>query len=454
VTRPEPDPRPARRTVGAGASLATASQVATAVAGGVLGLLVARFLGAGDTGSYTLLVSAVLILTVVAGFGLETGLSYHVAGRRWSPRDALWQTQLAALVLGTAVAAIAFGLARLLGDSVFRGLSATELAIGFAALPFAVAWTISSFLAMAGERYEASAALPAAQAALSVLLTVALVPPFDLAGALAAITIAHAAVALGALVHGARRHGRPERGWLRRAPGALGRAAAFGSRNQASVLLQLINQRAELFVLNAVAARSSVGHLSVALSVTTVSLLAPRALASVLLPRVAALDAEAGDREERDMVIGKAARQSVVLVLAVGAVVAVALVLVPLIYGGEFRESVALGFILLPGVAVAGIAGILGTLVVALGRPNPILRIALGVTPVTLLLYATLIPAYEATGAAVAAALSYVATFVWTLVVFRRAWPGRPWRELVPRREDLRDYVLLVRRARSRSTAS
>ena len=149
------------------------------------------------------------------------------------------------------------------------------------------------------------------------------------------------------------------------------------------------------------------------------------------------------------MVIGKAARQSVVLVLAVGVLIAVALPLVPLVYGPDFSDAVVLGFILLPGVLLLGIANILGTLIVALGRPGVLLRIALLVTPVTIALYVVLIPAMGAEGAALASSISYAATFAPTLLAFRRAWPS-PWQALVPRAEDLRDYALLVRRAVAR----
>ena len=116
------------------------------------------------------------------------------------------------------------------------------------------------------------------------------------------------------------------------------------------------------------------------------------------------------------------------------------------------------GLILLPGIAFLGVAGILSALVIALGNPNPILRIAAAVTPATLVLYLTLIPALEAVGAALAATLSYSITLVFTVRAFRRAWPHGRRRDLLPGAEDVRDYLLLAARAgsrlRSRRTAS
>ena len=454
MTEPEAAPVLGRRTVGAGASLSTASQVVVALAGGLLGILIARTLGAGDTGAFLLLLNALQILVLVACLGLDAGLSYYVSGGRWAPRDALWQTQVTAVVSGTTVALLAYACAWALRDSAFRGLTTTDILISFAAVPLAASWTLGAFLALTQQRYEAGTVVPAIQATAAVVLAVVLAPTLGLAGALLAVTAAHLFAALVGLTLGARRNGAPTKGWLLRAPAPLRRAAAFGSRTQAAILLQLLNQRADLFVLNAVAARSAVGNYAIAVSIVTVGHLAPRALSSVLLPRVAALDADRADRDERDMVIGKAARQSVVLVAGVGLLIAIALPLVPVVYGSEFGDAVSLGFILLPGVALLGIANILGTLIVALGRPGVLLRIAVAVTPVTLALYALLIPAFGAEGAALASTLSYIATFVPTLLAFRRTWPRASWGELVPRREDLRDYALLLSRAGARLRSS
>ena len=66
-------------------------------------------------------------------------MSYHVSGRRWRPADALWQTQLTALVSGTAIAAMGF-VCRVaaVGYGVPGGLDMADIIVGFAALPFAV----------------------------------------------------------------------------------------------------------------------------------------------------------------------------------------------------------------------------------------------------------------------------------------------------------------------------
>jgi Na+-driven multidrug efflux pump len=67
------------------------------------------------------------------------------------------------------------------------------------------------------------------------------------------------------------------------------------------------------------------------------------------------------------------------------------------------------------------------------------LYITLVVTPLTIGLYALLIPELEATGAALASSLSYAGNFALTCVFYRRV-TGRPVaRSLVPGRSELAD---------------
>jgi O-antigen/teichoic acid export membrane protein len=229
-------------------------------------------------------------------------------------------------------------------------------------------------------------------------------------------------------------------------PGQLRRALVFGVKGYAANALQVLNYRVDFFILSAVATTAALGHYAVAVAATTVLWLLPQAVSDVLFPRVAALSAaEGADAEaQRAFVEAKSLRHTTLIVLVSTIVLALGLVLLVVpIYGPDFHDSVELGLIRLPGVALLGIAATLSATIVGRGRPEFGLYTALITTPLTMILYAVLIPWLEAPGAALAASLSFTVSFLLALFFYRRATGASPWRRLVPTRSELDDYRAL-----------
>ncbi len=221
---------------------------------------------------------------------------------------------------------------------------------------------------------------------------------------------------------------------------------SFGIKGYASNALQFVNYRLDLLILNAAAAAASVGDYSVAVSVTSVMWLLPQALGDVLFPRVAALStsAHADDRVARAFVEAKSIRHTAIVTLLVGALLAVALVLLVVpVYGPAFKPAVKLGLILLPGVALLGLTAPLAAAILGRGRPELSLINTAIVTPLTVALYVLLIPALHATGAALASSISYSATFALAAFFYRRVSGASLRAHLLPTRAELADYRAL-----------
>jgi O-antigen/teichoic acid export membrane protein len=437
-----------RRTLGAGATLASLSQIGAALTGGLMGVVIARILGPSGTGHVNLVLTAGLVLGALCSLGVEVGLNYHVSGRRWPAAAALRQSQLAAVVLGVLGAAAGTGIALALKGSAFRGVDVPAIVVGMAALPFMLGWTYSSYAALAMDRYEAYALAAAGQNTVALVLSPVLALPLEVTGAVAAVTISHAVIAVALLRWGSRALGAAPAGWLQETVGRAKEAVSFGLRANVSNVLQLLNYRADLFVLNAVASSADVGRYAVAVSITSLGQLMPRALASVVLPRVAALDTGT-ERAALDMVVVKSVRHSVLIALGTSVVLALGLLLVPFVYGSDFSEAIVLGLLLLPGIAFVGVGGVLSSTIVGKGKPQYSLYNVLMVTPPTLALYALLIPRFDAVGAALASTASYVAATFITLYFFHRV-TGLPLGELRPRAAELADYRDLAARIRTR----
>jgi O-antigen/teichoic acid export membrane protein len=305
-------------------------------------------------------------------------------------------------------------------------------------------------VALATDRYEAYGLTPAGQAATALVLIAILTPLLGLEGAVLGLALSHLLAAAGIFAWLARRLGTPARGWVRRTRQRLRPATSFGMKGAINNTLQQLNYRADLLILNAVAARATVGHYAVALTLTTGALVLPRALSSVLFPRVSSLDATAGPREQERIAV-KSVRHAVVVALGTVAALALALPLVPVVYGSDFRDSVGLGYLLLPGLFSLSVGTVMAAVTMGKGRADYALAAGLIVTPLTLALYAVLVPRFEATGAAVASTISYTGSAVVWWLFWRRATGVWSPRALVPGREELTDYRDLARRLRARA---
>jgi O-antigen/teichoic acid export membrane protein len=266
-----------------------------------------------------------------------------------------------------------------------------------------------------------------------------------------ALLVSHMLACTATIVGSRRRHrGAPP---PPAQPGRLRPALSFGIKSYSGNALQVLNYRVDFFVLSAVAGTAALGHYAVAVAVTTVLWLLPQALSDVLFPRVAALSAVAGEDAEvqREFVETKSLRHATLACGVSAVVLAVALVtLVVPIYGPDFHDSIALGLIRLPGVALIGVGAALSATVIGRGRPEYGLYSALIVTPTTMILYATLIPWLEATGAALASSLSFAVSFVVAVFYYRRATGNSVLSRMLPTRSELDDYRALWPKIRER----
>ena len=187
------------------------------------------------------------------------------------------------------------------------------------------------------------------------------------------------------------------------------------------------------------------GTYSLAVALTSLLWLLPRALSDVLFPRVSRLSGD-DDIATRAMVEAKSVRHVSLITIAsvVLFVPALELLLVP-IFGEDYRPAINLGLILLPGAAAIALSTVLMATVVGRGRPIYSLQSMLVVTPLTVLLYATLIPWLNAEGAAAASSLSYVGGFALASWFYRRATGNHVWPLLIPTRGEIRDFRVLAR---------
>ena len=446
--RREPAPRAPARELGVGALLASAGLVASFAALGLNSITVSRIEGPDGAGLVALSTQVVVIATFIAGIGMRTSVAYRVSAGLWSPRSAVHGALRASIALGLAGAALGFGAYLLLRDSAMSEFSPLMAASLMGALPFALVWWIVPAVPLACERFE-QYALVTVSAPVAVLVAC---PSGALIGGLTGTVIGFAAgFAAGGAVTGAwaLRFARTEDAGQGPEHGVRA-AGGFGLRAWVNDLFQFINVRPDLFILSAYYGAAETGVYAVTVSITSLVWIMSQPLASVVLPRTASLEtvSEAEPRMATSEPQVSAVRHAVLVCVLAAAALLPVLAVAPLVWGPGFGRISELGLILVPGVALLGVARVMVAAFTGRGAANHALLVGLVSFPLTLVAFLLVIPDHGSTGAALVSCGSYVAVSLLSALLFFRTTEAGLVGSLVPRRGDLQEYLRLARRVR------
>jgi O-antigen/teichoic acid export membrane protein len=336
--------RAPHRHLGWGALTIAGAQVGALLAAMVSSIVIARTEGPRGSGEFTLVYTLVEITALIVGLGFGQGITYAVSHRLWSPAAAFRITMLVVLGLGSAGAALALVVWTIGRGSYLEGMTTAMALLAAIATPFALAASFVAALALACERYEVFSGIQLAQAVVGAVAIVALVLPFGMVGAVAGFSMSYVVVALGATLWAWRFTRGGGTAWHRagqQRSASVRSMVFFGLQAWSSNLLQFLNYRFDLFILNAYTTRADVGIYSLAVSLTTLGWVLPNGLQMVLFPRAAsdAASAAAGEatQESADDAISRASRHGVILMLPTAALLIFLLVVgVPLLYGESF----------------------------------------------------------------------------------------------------------------------
>lgn len=442
-----------------GVLLSASGRVLVTVTGASTTVAAGRILGPSGFGAFSVALTMVVVLQVLATLGVEHGIVYYVSSRRWHPGQAFWSSQGVACLSGLAAVCLAVVL-RVIAPRVFHGLTLAETVMAAASLPFALSWFYGGYLALAVGDYRGYVLPTVIQSSALLALMVGLALWRGIEGAVLALVLAHlltAVVRFPAIDRLTRSSPARERS----SSGMLIRAACFGAKGTSSTALQAINVRLDTFILNATAASAVVGHYALAVSITGLITLLPRALSDILYPRAAALSSTSSREDAAALLTSeeKSLRHGAIATVAaaLGCALGLVLLVVP-VFGSQFHPSVALGLVLLPGVAAFGMGSIFASAIVGRGRPDVTLLIMLIVTPATIALYFLLIPRFHAMGAALASTASYSSSLILLCVCYKRLSGRSALGAMMPTRSDFADYVDLalgtIRQVRSNASGA
>jgi len=200
------------------------------------------------------------------------------------------------------------------------------------------------------------------------------------------------------------------------------RIAGYGLRAQVGGILTLLNLRLDFLLISVLTGPAVLGVYAVASKFAELVKIPPLALTYVLYPKYARDDQQTAAAKARKL-LPRAG------LLAAGAIVPVwfaATLLIPALYGSDFKGAITPAHIILVGLAPQGIAAVITAFLYGVGRPGlNSLGMAVGLAA-TVVLDLLLIPRFGAVGAASASAVAYASSTLALVWLF--GWVNRPTR--------------------------
>ncbi len=422
-----------------------ATKVAIFAIGLVTTFMLARVLGPSGRGAYYLAILIPTTLLTLGQLGIPSALVF-LAGRG-SSLDGLRTTAVAlAAVLSMACVVPALILIDALRSTVVRGTTETSAILAIVTVPFLFVSMFASALLLGRQAIRTSNLLSLGQSIASVVLLVLLVAAagWGVDGAVAAYLLVGigGSVASGVAVFRLAmfRHPSTELLWP---------TVRYGLKIYPGSLASFFSYRADVFLLSLLlGSPREVGLYTLAVSLAELLFYVADSVATAFFPRISA-----AEKTEADRLVPEVNRTTLLVTgcAAIG--------LVPLVTVGigwalpAFHESIAVFFVLLPGIVSLSVSKVLSGYVSGLGHPARVGIVAVSSLAVNLTANLLLIPTMGIVGAAVSSALSYTFNASLMVLLTTRMAKVTVVDLLVPRVADMRRLARLLWSLAARRTS-
>jgi O-antigen/teichoic acid export membrane protein len=410
---------PDQISVGKASAFAVGTNIIQILGGFGTTALLARLLGPSQKGIYDIYLATSMLLAVLLSLGLNAGVTYAVASQRLN--IAKLMRRLAVISVGEAAAAFAlmccadfFGLTRLLIPPELG--STGRLAIVCSVCLISVSTFYRAILVGCQQFIRANFGDVSKQ----VLSIALLVPLYFVKGGprfepLRWAILANIIVVAITMVHYGSRVPAQKTNTL---DTGLRRAFRFGLPAYFANTSQYLNNRIDLFIVYRYHGPTHVGiYQTAGLIGQSISLL-PSAVQGILFPKIAS---GRHTREETLAMLARTHRLSFAFGIVV-AVTAAALgpLVIPLVFGRAFAPAAVSLALLVPGCTMSITTTVLGAYFAGTGRPHINMAISMGVTAMTIILDALVVPTWSFYGASVVSGISYAVAAACVVTLFRR----------------------------------
>ena len=419
------------------------------ILGCVLGstVLVARWLGPEGTGALAVLNVTAALALQLGSAGLPSAATYFVA----RDRNALAAVYLNGIIFsftaGVIITSAIIAISRSRPD-LFNGIAPRLITIVALSIPFQLLTLLGLNLLLALDRIRLMNSLDALSSLLIFVNTMLVLVIWRQNLAMLVSFNTGAAIVLSLLTvwFVARSSQRPEQNLLQLTSySLLQQMLAYGLKFYVSIFASFIIFRADLLIVNRYRGAQAAGVYAVAAQMTFLLIMLPGVIASLLFPRVAAL------QDENAEYTVEVTRHTSLVMLIVCAGAAVASFALPAVYGAAFEEATVLLLIMLPGVFFISLESVLVQHFTGTGLPVIIPVFWLITMLVNIGLNLALIPWWGARAAAINSSISYALIFVLVTACFCRRTGRNPLSLFWPRMREFRNlFMRLQRRAVAR----
>lgn len=369
----------------------------------VVSIIVARTLGPDGKGMVNLVMSSGMLLGYIFILGFDRSTVYYLASGKLNPR----------VVLGSWIVTLSIGTFLALGllyplfltylmDSVFRGITPVLLLLGLLLCPLYILRCIINSMSIGKENFviQTKHNLSIYIASLAASVIGLLVFGFAANGYVAiSFCFGLCSVAYGIIV---ARKIVVQR--LTICFDAWRKMFSYGSKSMMAQILNQIDLRLDIYIINYMIGTSSVGIYSIAVSLVNVLGILSSSVSIVLLPLVSKGDPDFSSKATRFI-----CRISVFLVLITGLpLLLIGQSLITLLFGVEFAGAGVALILLYPGVVGQTISKICYADCAGRGYPEKVAISSFITAGITITLDILLIPELGIKGAAIASSIAYL----------------------------------------------
>ncbi|MFC1862141.1 flippase [Chloroflexota bacterium] len=388
----------------------------------ILRIFLARYLGAGDLGLYTLSFTVYSFGMLLSTFGIGAALVKYIAEfKEDTLRTSLLVSSgsITAFLIGCAVGLILYVCSAPIAN-IFFDMPELEglLRIVAIAFPF-IALSKAALGFLNGlRRMRLFAFINIAQSVLTIILTAALIlTGYGLTGAVTALVLPVILLSSFSLLSIRKSLVRPSLAQYRPAIKLL---LAFGGFVVLASSIQTIRTYTDSIMLGYFMTRVDVGLYAVAIILAQAIRLPSQALQMITSPTIATYWGK-GEIDRIEDLINRIMKYTVVFIIPVGFLVAfLSPQIIVLIFGAEFLTATFPLQILLIGTVFGAIAASVGSALSSTAYVGMVFKLS-GITMVTnIILNLLLIPHLGITGAAIAASISTIIAFLLHLYFIQR----------------------------------
>lgn len=413
--------------------------------GVVAGVITARLLGPDGKGLFSSVTFLAGLVMQVASIGLGDASIVLIGQGKATVQKAVSATLAAGLCASALAIALYWVVALLAFRKDWADVRSAAI-IAALGIPVLLLTYLLGFLLTAQERIVATSVVNGVVSTvttLGVAFFVALVPLSVAGGTLGTVVGPAAGLVLAAVLLSRR-----DLSLIPRWDGTYLRAAVrYGLPVETSYVLTIMFLRVDLLFMYLLAGAGPAGHYSVALTVASMVGLLPIAISYASFPRLAYLD-----QQSAMLLTAQTCRVALSATVSAAAVVLLVVpVVIPLLFGSDFRPAIVPTMILVPGSVATSITWLLCRAEAARGRPALLVAaFALGLI-VMCAGDLALIPWLGINGAACAAVVGPAASLALCARWYQRSsrWT-LPLSQLLPRAHDFRQLWAQSREMLSR----